>query len=208
MAINYVTHDDGQQIVLLSGSADALRHITGANVREVVGAIAMQAANLEMTVEVQICRLTKLTDEEARVLLGGAMLEKKFAIFLELAEIKLRHRPKKIVELKTLISELRELNASRTTAIHGGWISWRTREEAMRGVEHFKTTAIKRGKSNKDRRLNIEEAISLAGKISEKSRALVMFVNKTWPRLPPVRETVQAKPRDSRTHPQKSPKRK
>lgn len=178
MAINYVTHDDGKAVVLLSGSADALRHLTGTNVTEIVGAIAMKCTHLEMTIDAQICKITKLTDEEVRVFLGRAMLDAKLTIFLDLAEIRLRHRQKEFKALKDLIAKLRELNTSRKIAVHGGWISWRTREEAMRGVKQFKTTAIKGGS-----RLSIEEAAAVPAKLSEKSSALVMLVNKIWPEL-------------------------
>lgn len=87
-----------------------------------LGSIAMESAYLEDLVDMLIGEITKLSDEQLRAILPGAMLAAKLDILKNLAVLKLKSKSKQ-QKISSIIAELKHLNGQRTIAIHGQWQS-------------------------------------------------------------------------------------
>jgi hypothetical protein len=87
-----------------------------------LGSIAMKSVYLEDLVDMLIREILKLSDEQFRVLLPGAMLAAKLDILNDLAILQFKSKSKK-ENVSSIISKLKHFNSQRTIAIHGQWQS-------------------------------------------------------------------------------------
>jgi len=98
-----------------------------------IGAIAVESAYAEATVDMLLSSLTKLNPDQLAVLLPGAMLNAKLDMLLGLGMPTLKSKKRKD-EFKEIISGLKYWNSQRNIAIHG---LWRNKNGGLRRIGDF-----------------------------------------------------------------------
>ena len=155
-----------------------------------LGRIALESAYLESLVDQLIGEIAKLSDEQFRALLPGAMLATKLDILKNLASLKLKSKTKK-EKLSSIIAELNHLNSQRNIAIHGLWQSL----EKISFADLAKGASIKTGNAEatlargkkQPSKLHASKLQAIADGISEYCDQLADFCLLLWIRPASIR---------------------
>jgi hypothetical protein len=110
----------------LCDEVDAVRDetLSGELTREnlaTIGAVVVESASLEYSIETLICSLLKLSLKQGAIFLSKGMFASKLETLKLAAEQQLADRPEILAELKDLISTMAANNTERTTVVHGMW---------------------------------------------------------------------------------------
>lgn len=155
-----------------------------------LGRITLESAYLERLVDTLIMEIAKLSDEQFRALLPGAMLAAKLEILNNLAILKLKSKSKK-EKIGSIISKLKHLNSQRTIAIHGQWQSL----EKISFADFAKGDSIRIGNAEathvrgnrQPSKLHVSKLQDIADGISEYCNQLADFCLLLWIRPAAVR---------------------
>ena len=161
-----------------------------------LGSIAMESAYLEDLIDMLIGEITKLSDEQLRAILHGAMLAAKLDILKGLAALKLKSKSKR-EKISSIIAQLKHLNSQRAIAIHGQWRSLQkfTLSDLVKGLNieigNAEATHVRGGK--KPSKLNASKLQDLADGISEYRDQLFQFSLYEWIRPAAIRSARKSR---------------
>ena len=87
-----------------------------------IGSVAVESANLEHLLDLILCRLFRLTSQEAMSVFDKAMLQRKIELVSDFGKRRLRSN-KRRREFDQIMVDVNNLNGSRISLIHGIWHS-------------------------------------------------------------------------------------
>lgn len=156
-----------------------------------IGSIAAESAYLEQFVETMLYRLTKLTREMGYPIIETPMLGGKLDLLSQIVKVKLKRRKKRLAQFAKIVSDIKNSNSERITAIHGLWLPANPIPAVgiiNRVRERRNAVAVKRGRLDKpDTKLTAERAAKVAVAIYESHVELRDFALETWPKIfPPM----------------------
>jgi len=161
-----------------------------------IGRIAVASASLERLVDHMILLLTKLPEDQLRLLIPNVMMASKLDILDGLFAAKLRSAARK-AEAKTIISEIKHVNSSRVIAIHGQWQPTRqlnSFSDLLSGFD-IQLEAINEKGGKKSSPLRAEKLESIAKAISACGDRLFIFCLHQWIRPAAIRSVRKSLPK-------------
>jgi hypothetical protein len=153
--------------------------------REALGEVAVEAAQLDITLEITLRFLLQFSYKEYKKVIGTKMLSPKLDVLDVVGWSRLGGKRKKRhrKQLKDLISDLRLLVQERNTAIHGVWGPQGGLSEAdLKAIEDgsFKPRAAEAINQSDGKILKTSRLGELAAELREVTKRLEEFAGRTW----------------------------
>ena len=173
------------------------RAFCDAQLREAVGSIAIESAYLERFIETMLYALTKLKRDMGYPIVEAGMIGSKIDLLTQVGKVKLAKRKRRLKQFTELISNIKQANTDRVTAVHGLWLPEHHNYLRMitLGQSKIPARASKRNKDGTpDTTLDEGRAAKIAERISQLHQELHDFAEQAWPRVFPIYRPLMLPP--------------